>query len=122
MSQESHSSAASSSAPVNSVTVDAVNFIMDNVWDAHKQHVGLRLGYDDCRKLSRPLKSNLQSTCPHSRSADAVKLFAELSHNNWVGEFQDIRDLTRRVVVAVMEKRDDGPRQRFSGLFKLANR
>lgn len=167
MSQDAHFPA-TASVPVNSVTVDAVNFIMDNIfdWDAHKQHAGLRLGYDDCKKLSQSLKANLQSTCSNSRSAETVELYTELLHNNWAGEFQDIYDLTRRVVVAameaeigepqslktlalqlkgkadfmeahypdvrhreelpvhvaaaVMEKRDDGPRQKVEGLQSLA--
>ncbi|MCM2342976.1 MAG: hypothetical protein NDJ24_00275 [Alphaproteobacteria bacterium] len=105
MSQDLHSLHTSQSVPLNSVTVDAVNFIMDNIfdWDAHQQHAGLRMSYQDYKKLSQSLKANLQSTCPGSRSADAVELYAELLHNNWAGEFQDIRDLTRRVVVAAME-------------------
>lgn len=111
MSHDTPSSPTASSVPLNSVTVDAVNFLMDNIfdWDAHQQHAGLRMGYQDYKKLSQSLKANLQATCPGSRSADTVELYAELLHNNWAGEFQDIRDLTRRIVVAAMEAEVSDP-------------
>jgi hypothetical protein len=42
-------SAHTEKVPVNSVTIDAVNFIMDNVfdWESQKEHAGLRMTYED---------------------------------------------------------------------------
>lgn len=91
--------------PVNSVTIDAVNFIMENVfdWESQKAHAGLRITYEDCKILVKSLKSNLVATCPDVGDHDVTDLFGELLHNNWAGEFQDIKDLTQKVVTAYLE-------------------
>jgi hypothetical protein len=90
---------------VNSVTIDAVNFIMENVfdWEGQTQHGGLRMNYQDCRTLVKSLKANLGATCPDVGDHDITDLYGELLHNNWAGEFPDIKDLTYKVVIAYME-------------------
>ena len=95
----------SSKAPVNSVCTDAVNFVMDNVfdWDSHKEHDGLRLSYEDCKTLAKSLKTNLRSTCPDVHDEKMLENYTELLHNNWAGQFSDIKDLTQKVVTAHME-------------------
>ena len=91
--------------PAASVTVDAVNFIMDNIfdWDSHKEHAGLRMSYDDCKTLAKSLKTNLEATCPDVHGRKAIDLYGELLHNNWAGEFSDIKDLTHAVVRVYLE-------------------
>lgn len=91
--------------PVNSVSVDAVNFIMDNVfdWESQKEHAGLRMTYEDCKVLVKSLKANLIATCPDVVDHDVTDLYGELLHNNWAGQFQDIKDLTEKVVVSYLE-------------------
>lgn len=91
--------------PVNSVSVDAVNFIMENVfdWESQKEHAGLRMTYEDCKILVKSLKANLAATCPDVIDNDVTDAFGELLHNNWAGQFQDIKDLTQKVVVSYLE-------------------
>lgn len=91
--------------PVNSVSVDAVNFIMENVfdWESHKEHAGLRMTYEDCKVLVKSLKANLSATCPDVNDNDVTDLYGELLHNNWAGQFQDIKDLTEKVVTSYLE-------------------
>ncbi len=92
-------------APVNSVSIDAVNFIMDNVfdWEAQKEHAGLRITYEDCKTLVKSLRANLDATCPDVRDNDVTDLYGELLHNNWAGQYQDIKDLTEKVVSSYLE-------------------
>lgn len=91
--------------PVNSISVDAVNFIMENVfdWEAQKEHAGLRMTYEDCKTLVKSLKANLAATCPDVGDHDVTDLYGELLHNNWAGELQDIKDLTEKVVTSYLE-------------------
>lgn len=75
--KEEFDTASTTSVPVNSVTVDAVNFIMDNVfdWDSHKEHAGLRMSYEDCKTLAKSLQANLESTCPHVHGRKVIDGF-----------------------------------------------
>ncbi len=65
------------SVPVNSVSVDAINFIMDNVfdWDSHKEHAGLRMSYDDYQTLAKSLRASLESACPHVHGRKVIDGF-----------------------------------------------
>jgi|GEM_PF-3190289 len=105
MKKEFETSAQTTRVPVNSVSVDAVNFIMDNVfdWESHKEHAGLRFSYEDCKTLAKSLKINLEATCPDVYGQKALDRYGDLLHNNWAGEFDDIKDLTRSLVVAYLE-------------------
>gem|GEM_PF-7058776 len=49
------------------------------------------------------MKANLIATCPDVVDRDVTDLYGELLHNNWAGQFQDIKDLTQKVVVSYLE-------------------
>lgn len=91
--------------PAQTISVDAINFIMDNIfdWESQKTYAGLRVTYEDCKTLVKSLKLNLTATCPDVRDEDATGLYAELLHNNWAGELQDIKELTEKLVSAYLE-------------------
>jgi len=91
--------------------VDAVQFIMDNVfdWEGQQKHAGLRLTYEDSKKLARSLERNLVATCPDVKDAQVFELFGELVHNNWLGEFDDIKAMTKRVVIAFLDSEMGSP-------------
>jgi len=95
----------SSKAPINSVSTDAINFVMDNVfdWDSHNEHDGLRFTYDDAKTLARSLKTNLHATCPKVNGAELLEHYDDLIHKNWAGQFSDIKKLTHKVIEAFME-------------------
>ncbi|MFN3826525.1 MAG: hypothetical protein ACK4NR_02740 [Micavibrio sp.] len=87
------------------IDVDAVDYIMNNVfdWDAHKEHAGLRMGFHDCKVLSQSLRQNLKSSCPSVRDDQAFDYYEDLIHNNWAGDFQQIQELTSDVIRAFIE-------------------
>ncbi len=102
---ESQASIPTEKVPVNSITIDAIDFVFENVfdWGAHTQHAGLRMTYEDGKKLVLSLEQNLRSTCPDVGDDAVFDAFAEMLHNNWAGEFDDVKLLTRRVIGAYME-------------------
>lgn len=85
--------------------VDAVNMIMDNVfdWESHEKHDGQRMEFRDYKNLVQSLKLNLSQACPDVKDDKVFDLFAELAHNGWMGSFQDLKQKTKTIIEAFLD-------------------